>query len=67
MVRDGVTMDGDAGAAAANVAQAIGAYTPANNGEPHHSFLVTDAEERFRRIASDFLEQEIADLELVAL
>jgi hypothetical protein len=30
-------------------------------------FLVTDAEERFRRIAADFLEQEIENLELVTL
>ncbi len=33
---------------------------------PHH-FLVTDAEERFRRIAGEFLEQEIEHLELVTL
>lgn len=32
-----------------------------------HTFLVTDAEERFRRIASDFLETEIGRLELVSL
>ena len=36
-------------------------------GVPKHTFLVTDAEERFRRIASDFLETEIEHLELVAL
>ncbi|HEX6159213.1 MAG TPA: hypothetical protein VF111_03540, partial [Thermoanaerobaculia bacterium] len=34
---------------------------------PEHHFLVTDAEERFRRIAGEFLEQEIANLELVTL
>ncbi|HEX2832296.1 MAG TPA: glutamate racemase [Thermoanaerobaculia bacterium] len=33
----------------------------------HHQFLVTDAEERFRRIAGEFLEQEIQNLELVSL
>ncbi len=32
-----------------------------------HTFLVTDAEERFRRIAGEFLEQEIVRLELVTL
>jgi glutamate racemase len=32
-----------------------------------HTFLVTDAEERFRRIAGEFLEQEIERLELVSL
>jgi glutamate racemase len=37
------------------------------NGEPLHTFLVTDAAERFRRIASEFLEREIERLELVAL
>lgn len=35
--------------------------------EPRHQFLVTDAEERFRRIAGEFLEQEIDHLELVSL
>jgi glutamate racemase len=37
------------------------------NGEPLHTFLVTDAAERFRRIASEFLERDIERLELVAL
>jgi glutamate racemase len=35
--------------------------------DPPHQFLVTDAEERFRRIAGEFLEQEIEHLELVSL
>jgi glutamate racemase len=35
--------------------------------EPSRKFLVTDAADRFRRIAGDFLEQEIAHLELVNL
>jgi len=47
------------------VRDAIG-ETP-SNGTPKHKFLVTDAEERFRRIASDFLEREIEHLELVTL
>lgn len=34
---------------------------------PEYHFLVTDAEERFRRIAGEFLEQEIENLELVSL
>jgi hypothetical protein len=38
-----------------------------SNGTPKHHFLVTDAEERFRKIASDFLEREIEHLELVTL
>jgi glutamate racemase len=36
-------------------------------GQGVHTFLVTDAEERFRRIAGEFLEQEISRLELVSL
>jgi glutamate racemase len=35
--------------------------------EPLHHFLVTDAEERFRRIAGEFLERDIENLELVTL
>ncbi|MEO8381399.1 MAG: glutamate racemase, partial [Acidobacteriota bacterium] len=35
--------------------------------DPLHHFLVTDAEERFRRIAGEFLEREIELLELVTL
>jgi glutamate racemase len=35
--------------------------------DPTRQFLVTDAEERFRRIAGEFLEQEIEHLELVEL
>jgi glutamate racemase len=34
---------------------------------PLHTFLVTDAEDRFRRIAGEFLEHEIERLELVSL
>jgi glutamate racemase len=34
---------------------------------PLHKFLVTDAEDRFSRIAAEFLEQQIDHLELVAL
>ncbi len=39
----------------------------AEGGGATHTFLVTDAAERFRRIASEFLEQEIERLELVSL
>ena len=43
--------------------------SPSGRAEAHptHQFLVTDAEERFRRIAAEFLEYEIANLELVTL
>ncbi|HJW93064.1 MAG TPA: glutamate racemase [Thermoanaerobaculia bacterium] len=40
---------------------------PKTKGQPEHHFLVTDAEERFRRIAAEFLAREIASLELVTL
>ncbi len=38
-----------------------------SEGVAKYTFLVTDAEERFRRIASDFLETQIEHLELVTL
>jgi glutamate racemase len=40
---------------------------PTGTPNPTRRFLVTDAEERFRRIAGEFLEQEIEHLELVSL
>jgi glutamate racemase len=50
---------------AQTVKEALG--TPATVADPRRQFLVTDAEERFRRIAGEFLEQEIEHLELVSL
>ncbi|HEX2121835.1 MAG TPA: glutamate racemase [Thermoanaerobaculia bacterium] len=50
---------------ALSVKQALGASDGVD--DPLHQFLVTDAEERFRRIAGEFLEQEIEHLELVSL
>ena len=38
-----------------------------NDGDGSHHFLVTDATERFRRVAGEFLEQEVESLELVTL
>jgi len=49
---------------AAAVKSEIGA---SHNGSGQHHFLVTDAEERFRRIAGEFLAQEIENLELVTI
>src|SRR5262249_12130476 len=40
---------------------------PQSDADAPHTFLVTDAEERFRRIAAEFLEQEIENLEVVTL
>ncbi len=37
------------------------------SGKASYEFLVTDAEERFRRIAAEFLEREIENLQLVSL
>jgi glutamate racemase len=43
------------------------ALATSSNGVPSYTFLVTDAEDRFRRIAGEFLEREIGQLELVVL
>src|SRR6267378_728455 len=51
---------------AETTAQAVLRAAPKSNSEASHLFLVTDAAERFRRIASEFLEQEIKSLELVS-
>jgi glutamate racemase len=40
--------------------------SPGRDGQPHH-FLITDAEERFRRVATEFLEDPIESVELIAL
>ena len=54
---------------AETTARCVAAAAPPStlNGEPQYTFLVTDAEERFRRIASEFLEREVERLELVEL
>jgi glutamate racemase len=41
--------------------------TSKGSARPEYTFLVTDAEERFRRIAGEFLEHDIERLELVSL
>jgi glutamate racemase len=50
---------------AQSVKEALGLSTGVP--DPPRQFLVTDAEERFRRIAGEFLAQEIRHLELVSL
>jgi glutamate racemase len=50
---------------AQRVRSAIG--NSSGTANPSHQFLVTDAEERFRRIAGEFLEHEILNLEVVSL
>lgn len=50
---------------AKKVAELVGDAERANRGE--HLFLVTDAEERFQKIAGEFLEQRVDNLQLVKL
>jgi glutamate racemase len=52
---------------AETTAQCVRDAVKPTNGKAVYTFLVTDAEERFRRIASEFLETEIERLELVTL
>ena len=61
---DAVQIVDSAETTAQTVRKLVGAQP---NGNPSHTFLVTDAEERFRRIAAEFLEQEIENLEVVTL
>jgi glutamate racemase len=65
IVGDAVTIVDSAETTALTVKEALG--TAADLTNPSRQFLVTDAEERFRRIAGEFLEQEIEHLELVSL
>jgi glutamate racemase len=65
VVGDAVGIVDSAETTAQSVKQLLGRSTGVD--APEHHFLVTDAEERFRRIAGEFLEQEIANLELVSL
>jgi glutamate racemase len=64
VVGDGVAIVDSAETTARTVAAAL---PPAPNGKPRYLFLVTDAEERFRRVASEFLGREVEGLELVDL
>jgi glutamate racemase len=64
VIGDKVIIVDSAETTAASVLAAIGT---ALDGTAKHTFLVTDAEERFRRIAGEFLEREIEHLELVTL
>jgi glutamate racemase len=65
VVGDAVQIVDSAETTAEMVRDAIG--NSAGLNAPHHQFLVTDAEERFRRIAGEFLEQDVKHLELVNL
>jgi glutamate racemase len=65
VVGEKVTIVDSAETTAAWVKELCGA--PGGTKAGPHTFLVTDAADRFRRIASDFLEHEIEQLELVTL
>jgi len=65
VVGEAVLIVDSAETTALTVRQALGDLAGVAN--PTRHFLVTDAEERFRRIAGEFLEQEIEHLELVSL
>jgi len=66
VVGAGVAIVDSAETTAQTVLQALGS-SPRGTTDALRQFLVTDAEERFRRIAGEFLEQEIRHLELVSL
>jgi glutamate racemase len=65
VVGDAVHIVDSAETTAHVVREALGRST--GLADPPYQFLVTDAEERFRRIAGEFLEHEIEHLELVTL
>ncbi|HEX2062587.1 MAG TPA: glutamate racemase [Thermoanaerobaculia bacterium] len=65
VVGSGVQIVDSAETTAQTVKRALGKVDGV--ADPPRQFLVTDAEERFRRIAGEFLAQEIEHLELVSL
>jgi glutamate racemase len=70
VVGDQVAIVDSAETTAECVRESVGARASrarAGEGARPYTFLVTDAAERFRRIASEFLEHEIEALELVSL
>ncbi|MCU1348938.1 MAG: Glutamate racemase [Acidobacteria bacterium] len=66
VIGDRISIVDSAETTAATVRARIG-DAAAKHGDGSHHFLVTDATERFRRVAGEFLEQEIENLELVTL
>ena len=67
VVGDKVKIVDSAETTAACVKQMVDGQRPSERRSTGHTFLVTDAAERFRRIASEFLEQDVVRLELVTL
>lgn len=66
VIGDRIAVVDSAETTAATVLARIGPAA-AKRGDSSHHFLVTDATERFRRVAGEFLEQEIESLELITL
>jgi glutamate racemase len=66
VIGDRIAVVDSAETTAATVREQLGRVA-ARSGDASHHFLVTDATERFRRVAGEFLEQEIENLELVVL
>lgn len=65
VVGDGITIVDSAETTAEKVHSNIPDDASAGSGE--HLFLVTDAAERFQKIAGEFLEQNVENLQLVSL
>jgi glutamate racemase len=65
VVGDQVAIVDSAETTALAVREALGISPGVSN--PPHTFLVTDATERFRKVAGEFLDHEIERLELVTL
>jgi len=65
VVGDQVAIVDSAETTARAVREALG--TSSGMSKPPHTFLVTDATERFRKVAGEFLDHEIERLELVTL
>lgn len=67
VVGDEITIVDSAETTAAAVSREAGLLDSAETGTPEYHFLVTDAAERFQRIAGEFLEHDVGSLELVDL
>jgi glutamate racemase len=66
VVGDKVAIVDSAETTALRVKEALGAAA-SGGGSGVHTFLVTDATERFRRVAGEFLESDVERLELIEL
>jgi glutamate racemase len=67
VIGEGIAIVDSAETTAFKVAMLAGAADASSSAVPKRLFLVTDAAERFRRIAGEFLEQSVDHLDLVDL